>query len=220
MYILYKKKLLENNYIVYCEKINELIFLLKNINFIDQEEYLYLIMKIIDIYIYQNNEIKISETKNSEIDIKNVKIIGNKYIKLVNITLLNNKIIYCIQKITQENTLIKIILLFIKKENKNSRENIIYIGELLSTDYFMYWNSNELYKIIKNNISASNNRLYTSIKKYKKDFSKSYDYKSNTLKDLYLDECNQKENSKYKFTKENNIFDEFIKDLDILDKKI
>ena len=83
----------------------------------------------------------------------------------------------------------------------------------------MYWNSEELYKIIKKHINTYNNRLLTSIKKYKNDFIKSYEYKMSTLKDLYLDQICTKFTLKYKILKDNDLFKELINDIDAIDSK-
>ena len=77
----------------------------------------------------------------------------------------------------------------------------------------MYWKSDELYDILINNINISNNRLLSSIKKYKNDFKKSYNYKVNILKEIYIDQINTKLIIKYKLVKNNQLFDELIKDM-------
>ncbi len=224
LYILYKKELLENNDKQYTNMLIDFYIYLKEINRIDQEEYFYLIMKLLSIYIYNqkiNNETINHKTINhktnsAEIDLKNVKLVGNKYIKLINLNLINGKINDCVTKIANDNIVMELFVLFIKKENKHTKDNIIFIGEKLSMDYFMYWDSEELYEIIKNHISTYNNRLFASIKKYKNEFIKSYNYKMSTLKELYLDQMSTIYTLKYKFMKENKLFNELITDINAI----
>lgn len=221
LYILHKKDLLENKEKIYGNMLIDFYNCLKLVDCVDQEEYFYLIMKLLNIYIFIQKNMDDDTNCTSEnvtFDLKNVRLVGNKYIKLINIKLLNNKISECINKIATENIVMELFMLFIKKENKHTKQNIIFIGEKLSMDYFMYWDSVELYKIIKKHIKNSKNRLFTSIKKYKNDFYKSYNFKTNALKDLYLDQINTKLILKYKFLKENNTFNEFVNDIDAIDK--
>jgi hypothetical protein len=225
LYILYKKDLLENKDKMYGSMLIDFYNCLKLVDNVDQEEYFYLIMKLLNIFIFIEKNID-SETKtttdneNDTFELKSVKLVGTKYIKLINLKVINNNIRECVNKIVKENVVMELFVLFIRKENKRTKENIIFIGEKLSMDYFMYWDSIELYKIIKSHIKNSKNRLFTSIKKYKNDFYKSYNYKTNVLKDLYLDQVNTKLILKYKFLKNNDIFNEFVNDIDSIDKKI
>jgi hypothetical protein len=218
LYILYKKDLLENREKKYVLILIDFYNCLKNVDCIDQEEYFYLIMKLLNIYIFIQKYPK-EQVENSVFDLKNVKLVGNKYIKLINIKLLNDDITKCVEKIAIENIVMKLFILFLKKKNKHTKKNIVFIGEKLSMDYFMYWDSNELYKIIKTHTNNSKNRLLSSIKKYKNDFYKSYNYKTDELKELYLDQVNTNLILKYKFMKENKLFNELIIDIDAIDKE-
>ena len=221
LYILHKKDLLEHNEKRYGNTLINFYNYLKLVDRIDQEEYFYLIMKLLNIYIFiQNINIDTKNiSDNTTFDVKNVKLIGNKYIKLININLLNNKINDCIGKIANDNMVMKLFVLFIKKENKHTKQNIIFIGEKLSMDYFMYWDFEELYKIIKKHINICKNGLLSSIKKYKNDFYKSYNYKTNAMKDIYLDQVNTKLILKYKFLKDRNLFNELVNDINAIDKE-
>jgi hypothetical protein len=220
LYILNKKGLLENDDKKYCDMLIDLYNKLKEINCIDQEEYLILILKLLNIYIYINNTVDNQKKDDKEIDLKNVKMIGNKYINLIDKTKINNKIHECIEKIRKDNIIMEIFILFIKKENKDTKNNIIFISEKLSIDYFMYWNSKEIYEIIKENINNSKNRLLTSIKKYKNEFINTYNNKTEILRNIYVDVVNSKMTLKYKFIKENELFNELIKDINAIDNNI
>jgi hypothetical protein len=222
LYILYKKDLLENKEKKYGQMLIDFYNCLKSVDRIDQEEYFYLIMKLLNIYIFnqQNMTDDTQSISSSEsVDLKNVRLVGSKYIKLINIKLLNNKISECMDKIATDNIVMELFVLFIKRGNKHTKKNIVFIGEKLSMDYFMYWDSTELYKIIIQHINICKNPLLSSIKKYKSDFYKSYNYKAHVLKDLYLDQVNTKLILKYKFTKENQLFNELIHDINAIDKE-
>ena len=222
MYILYKKDLLESDYKTYGNLLIDLYNYLKYIENIDQEEYFIIITKLLNIYILVlekiNSDIQnISDDKT--IDFGKVKLVGDKYIKLINLELLNNKITNCIKQIGKENVVVEMFLLFIHNKNKRSKKNIIFIGEKLSFDFFTYWDSNELYKIITTNINVSNNRLLHAIRKYKKYFFKSYTYKVNILKNIYFDQINTKIILKHKLIKDYKLFNELVKDISAINSE-
>lgn len=216
LYILYKKNLLENKNKKYGKLLIDFFNYLKSLEYIDQEEYFLIIIKLFNIYIFIQENINIELkvlSDNKILDLSKVRLVGDKYIKLINLELLNNRISNCIKQISKENIVVEIFLLFLNKQNKRSKKKIIFIGEKLSFDFFMYWKSDELYDILINNINISNNRLLSSIKKYKNEFKKSYNYKVNLLKDIYIDQINTKLILKYKIINNNQLFDELIKDI-------
>ena len=216
LYILYKKDLLEFNNKKYGKLLIDFYSYLESVEYIDQEEYFLIIIKLLNIYIFiQEQKKNYSQVTSDDesIDFSKVRLIGDKYIKLINLELLNNKILDCINQISKENIIIEMFLLFINNKNKHSKKNIIFIGEKLSFDFFMYWSPNKLYNILINNINISNNMLIYSIKKYKNEFKKSYNYKVNILKEIYLEQINTKLFLKYKLIKNNKLFDELIKDI-------
>jgi hypothetical protein len=223
LYILYKKDLLESNNKIYAKLLIDFYSYLKSVEHIDQQEYFLIIIKLLNIFILMRTKLNIDlqvELDDKSIDLCQVRLVGDKYIKLINLSLLNKKISDCINKIAKENIVIEIFLLFINKKNKSSKKNIIFIGEKLSFDFFMYWNPDELYNIIIKNISISSNRLLKSIKKYKTEFKKSYNYKINILKDIYIDQINTKLILKYKLVKNNKLFDELIKDINSINLEL
>ena len=110
-------------------------------------------------------------------------------------------------------------LVFVNKQNRHSKRNIIFIGEKLSFDFFMYWSPDELYKKITTNINSTDSKLLSSVKKYKNDFIKSYEHKTNILKKLYQDEINTKLVLKYKLLKNNELFNDLMKDLESINKQ-
>ena len=57
------------------------------------------------------------------------------------------------------------------------------------------------------------------MKKYKKEFIKSYGYKTGILKNLYQDVINTKLVLKYKLLKNNELFNDLIKDLESINKQ-
>lgn len=223
LYILHRKDLLESDYKTYGNLLIDFYNYLKSIETIDQEEYFILIIKLLNIYIFILDKITIdtkSISDDKSIDFGKVKLVGDKYIKLINLSLLNNKITNCIKQIGKENVVVEMFLLFVHKENKKSKKNIMFIGEKLSWDFFTYWKSDELYKIITSNINVTDNRLLHAIRKYKKYFFKSYTYKVNILKNIYFDQINTKIILKHKLVKDNKLFNELVRDISAINLEI
>lgn len=216
LYILFKKNLLEK---VYLEYINLLIDLCQYINcleYIDQEEYFYIILKLFNLKLLieklEKQNIK-QEDDDKSVDLNNVQLIGDKYLKLINFNVLNNNINECINIISKKNIIVEAFLIFINGQNKHSKKNIIYISEKLSLDFFMYLSPEEIYKKIINNIGITKNKFLNSMKKYKSEFIKSYDHKTKLLKNLYIDQINIKFILKYKLINKNSFFGELLKDI-------
>jgi hypothetical protein len=224
LYILYKKDLLESDYKIYGKLLIDFYNYLKSLANIDQEEYFFIIIKLLNIYILILEKINVigpeENSSDKSIDFRKVKLVGDKYIKLIDLSLLNDRIIKCIKQIGKENVVAEIFLLFVNKENKHSKQNIMLIGEKLSWDFFMYWTSEELYRIITTNINVSNNKLLSSIRKYKKYFFRSYNYKVNILKNIYFEQVNTKIILKHKLLKDYKLFNELIKDINAINLEI
>jgi hypothetical protein len=216
LYILFKKKLLEKNYIKYIDLLIDLCQYINSLEYIDQEEYFYTILKLFNLNLLIDKLKKKGITyENGEeiVDLNKVQLIGNKYIKLINFDILNNNICDCVNLISKENIIVELFLIFVNKQNKHSKKNIIFMSEKLSLDFFMYLSYDEMYKKIVSNISITKNKLLHSMQKYKSEFIKSYDHKTRLLKNLYLDQINIKFILKYKFVKKNKLFAEIIKDI-------
>jgi hypothetical protein len=205
LYILFKKDILVNEYKKYINLLVDLYKYLDSLEYIDQEEYFKTVIKLINIIIFINN---------FKLDMSN-----DKYIKLINLEIISTNIIGCVNLISKDNIITELFLVFINNHNTNSKNNIIFMGEKLSLDFFMYWTSEEIYKLITNNIKTHNNKLLLSIKKYKNDFINTYEHKTNILKKLYIDQINTKYSLKYRLNKKNKLFDDLIKDIYNINKE-
>jgi hypothetical protein len=221
MHILYKKNLLEKNHVRFINTLIDFSNYLYNLELVDQEEYFLTILKIFNILLLYN-KINISNLeieKTEQFELNKVELIGTKYIKLIDLNFLYKRIYDCINIISEENNIVKIFMLFINKKNVHTKKNIILVSEKLSLDLFMYWTSNELYKLIMQHIKISKNRLFFSIKKYKEEFLKSYEFKINILKKIYTEEINNKYMLKYKLELNNNSIKELINDTNAINLK-
>lgn len=204
-YILLKKKILEEQNIKYINSLIDIIKYMSSLEYIDQEEYFNIIIKLVNINIL--------------INIMKKTQLNNKYLKLIDFRIINDKIIECINLISKENVILELFLIFINKHNTNTQNNIIYMSEKLSLDFFMYWSSEDIYELITKNISSKNNVLLMSLKKYKNEFINTYNQKSEILKKLYNDQINAKYSIKYKLNIKNKLFNELIKDMDSINNK-
>ncbi len=221
LHILYKKNLLQKNYVKFINSLIDFSNYLYNLKLVDQEEYFLTILKIVNILLLYNklNISNLEIEKSEQIELNKVELIGDKYIKLIDFKVIYKKINDCISIISEENTIVKIFVLFIDKKNMHTKKNIILVGEKLSLDFFMYWTSTDLYKLIMKYIKISKNRLFFSMKKYKEDFLKSYELKINILKKIYTDEINNKYMLKYKLELNNNYINELINDTNAINLK-
>jgi hypothetical protein len=159
-----------------------LINILSKLNYIDQHEYLNIIINIIKILINAKKvEIIIIEF-NSKLD-------GNtEHIHIQKI----NKLLYkFINYFIDKNYLIKYIILFIK--SNGDEKIIINISSLLAKEYYMYYSSNEMYNLF--------NFLF---KNHKIIFIKNYNLIIENLNNLYEDNNLITQKFKYNF-KNNNI---------------
>lgn len=222
LYILLKKKLLDDNYSKYVSMLIDLCNYINSLDYVDQEEYLYVILKLCKINILINKlcKNKMSDSDNDISNLDKVVLTDNKYLNLIDINKINNNILECNKLISKENVVFEIFLIFINKENKHSYNNIVYISEKMSLDFFMYWSSEEIYKIISDNLNITKNRLLTTIKKYKNDFINIYNNKTKILKNLYTDQINTKYSLKFKLLKKNTLFDEVMTDIKTIDNQV
>jgi uncharacterized membrane protein len=134
--------------------------------------------------------------------------------------MLINNLSTCIIKLSDNNILFKNLLQNINSSNKN---NIITLAEILSNDYFMYLNSNDMYKFILNSFSNSKNKIIYNLKKYKIEFERTYDYKQKKLKEIYTDQVqiyiHSKLVKKFKYQITNSLLNELLNDFHSVRKK-
>jgi hypothetical protein len=159
-----------------------LINIISKLNFIDQYEYLNIIINIIQILINAKKiEIIITEFNN--------KLDADK--EHINIQKINKLLYKFINNFVDKNLLIKHIILFIK--NSDDEKVIINISSLLAKEYYMYYSANEMFNLF--------NFLF---KNYKNVFIKNYNSIIDNLNNLYEDNNLITQKFKYNF-KNNNI---------------
>jgi len=159
-----------------------LINILSKLNYIDQYEYLNIIINIIQILI---NAKKIE----SFITDFNNKLDSDK--EHINIQKINKLLYKFVNNFINKNLLIKHIILFIK--NIEDEKIIIKISTLLAKEYYMYYSANEIFNIF--------NFLF---KNHKAVFIKNYNLIIDNLNNLYEDNNLITQKFKYNF-KNNNI---------------
>lgn len=215
LFILFKKDKLKNqNTKYFIFSLYDFVIELNNLEHIDQNEFLNLILKLVKIY-------KVLLHINS--DIKDGKI-ENEIIQYINWDILNNKLINCINDMKKTNKVMESLIELNKyspdndKNHNEIKENITKIAVLLAYDFFMYYTSTEIHKILYKKISFNSdgnnilNKLGTTIIKYKKYFTQEYRKKFNLYKEIY-DEILKSNISKYKFNISNKDFKELIREL-------
>ncbi len=215
LFILFKKDKLKNeNTKYFIFSLYDFVTELNNLEHIDQNEFLNLILKLVKIY-------KVILLIN--IDIKDGKI-ENEIIQYINWEILNNKLINCIDEMKKTNKIMEGLIELNKYSPENDKhhgtikEHIIKLAVLLAYDFFMYYTSTEIHKILYKKVSFNSdatsilNKLGTTIIKYKKYFTQEYRKKYNLYKDIY-DEILKSNISKYKFNISNEEFKELIREL-------
>ncbi len=176
--IIYNKKY--SNILI--EPYINLINSLSKLNYIDQFEYLNIIINIIQILINAKKIENIILEFNEKLDN------NNEHIHIQKI----NKLLYkFVTNFMHKNLLIKYIILFIK--NNDDEKIIINISTLLGKEYFMYYSANEMF-----------NQFNFLFKNHKAIFIKNYNLIIDNLNTLYEDNNLITQKFKYNF-KNNNI---------------
>jgi len=169
-----------------------LVNILSKLNYIDQYEYLNIIINIIQILINAKKIELIITEFNNKLDhpVKASNSDDNK--EHINIQKINKLLYKFINNFIDKNFLIKYIILFIKDSNND--ESIIKISSLLAKEYYMYYSANEMFNLF--------NFLF---KNHKIIFIKNYNLVIENLNNLYEDNNLITQKFKYNF-KNNNIF--------------
>ena len=168
-----------------------LVNILSKLNYIDQYEYLNIIINIIQILINAKKiELIIAEFNNKlDAPVKaSSSIDDNK--EHINIQKINKLLYKFVNNFINKNYLLKYIILFIKNNNDDS---IIKISSLLAKEYYMYYSTNEMFNLF--------NFLF---KNHKIIFIKNYNSIIDNLYNLYEDNNLITQKFKYNF-KNNNI---------------
>jgi hypothetical protein len=166
-----------------------LINILSKLNFIDQHEYLNIIIIIIKILINAKKVEAIITEFNNKLD-------ANK--EYINIQKINKLLYKFINNFIDKNYLIKYIILFIK--NNNDEQIIINISSLLAKEYYMYYSANDIFNLF--------DFLFEN---YKDVFIKNYNLVIDNLNNLYTD--NNLITQKFKYNFKNNNISNIIKTL-------
>jgi len=166
-----------------------LIYTLSKLNYIDQYEYLNILINIIKILI---NAKKI-ETLIIEF---NERLDGDK--EHINLKKINKLLYKFINNFIDKNLLIKNIIFFIK--NSDDEKIIINISSLLAKEYYMYYSANDMFNLF--------NFLF---KNHKSIFIKNYNSIIDNLNNLYED--NNLITQKFKYNFKNNNISNIIKSL-------
>jgi len=195
--------------IFFYELINEL----NNIEHIDHLEFLNIIFILVKI-IKSIGNIDSCINKNSQITkYINWNLIKEKFTNCVQILSYNNRIIELLIKLSDTD------LKLIKINHETIKRNVIDLANILSFDFFMYYSSSNMLKIVfkkmlleTNDIENIENTCSIILAKYKKYFINQYREKYECYVDIYYDIKNSNI-SKYKYNKKNNNFNELIKDI-------
>ena len=170
----------------------DLVNILSKLNFIDQYEYLNIIINIIKILINAKKIETIIAEFNNNFDgpyIESTNIDKNK--EHINIQKINKLLYKFVNNFIDKNLLIKHIILFIK--NIEDENIIINISSLLAKEYYMYYSANEMF-----------NLFYFLFKNHKDVFIKNYNLIIDNFNNLYEDNNLITQKFKYNF-KNNNI---------------
>jgi hypothetical protein len=174
-------------------KLYELIFYINNIKIIDQKEYLLIILKIINL----------------DIDSIVNEFSSYKFTSLLNLSYIVDNINNIKNLITQKNFLIAKIFLLKKHINTNNEQKIIKkISNILSKDFFNYYNSSEILDLLCNSLTNFKDVCFFLLK-FKNYFKEIYDKACN--KYIYLYSENSFISLNYEI--KNNKFKELIYDL-------
>jgi hypothetical protein len=158
-----------------------LIECLSKIDYIDQYEYIKILINIIQILL----------------NCKKTELIINEFNKkmtnendFININKINKEIRKFINNFISTNYLLKYIILFLK--NHEDEKQLNNISTLLATEFYMYYNGLEMYNLFS-----------FLIKNHKSQFIKKYNSITETINHLY-EESNNVITKKYKYNLKNN----------------
>jgi hypothetical protein len=206
LYILSKKNKLDEQCNLYINIIFDFINKLKNINKLSNILFLDIILLLIKIILILPYLI---ELLNNTIykELLNLKIIKIKFIFLLDELCKNNLLIFNLNKLSKK-----------IDDDIEIKKIIECIIKILVCDYFMYYNSSDILKLINDKLKMINNNfLLNNILKYKKKIVNEYNELYIKYTDLYTD-INIIDNKDYKYDIKNNIFLEMIKDIKIINK--
>lgn len=215
--ILKKKNKIDNDEFKIFLPIFELLELINKLNYIDQEEFIFILLKFFSVYSsIILMDVFFKNFKFKDVLFLNVLIDG---IKNSHLELSKNNIIY------------KTFNLLSDKNNVIMSDIIInqikFFAKFLCNDYFMYYNSSNIYNIIlknllyvqeinsKNNYVNTNQILIQTFKKYKKIFMNEYDFYYVKYLDIYS-LCESELNIKFKLKNNIEHINKIVENIDII----
>jgi hypothetical protein len=158
-----------------------LIECLSRIDYIDQYEYIKILINILHILLNSKKTELIINEFNKKLANENDHI---------NINKINKEIRKFINNFISTNYLLKYIILFLKNDDDEKQFN--NISTSLATEFYMYYNGLEMYNLFS-----------FLIKNHKTQFIKKYNSITETINNLYED-SNQIITKKYKYNFKNN----------------
>jgi hypothetical protein len=206
-----------NELLVFYEFLSDL----KNLEYIDQFEFIGI---IIDLLKIKKSLEKISEflrTKQNQnlgvFSLINWNIITDKFDKIINVIGNNNIILKTFLLIDSYD------INLIKIHHEDIKLLVRKLADSLAFDFFMYYSSSKIFKYLYNkmfvdlkNISSQSNNCVVLIIKYKKYFIEQYKIKHELFSEIYYD-IKISNLSKYKYIKKNKYFDELFLDIKLVD---
>lgn len=197
----------------------ELLSDLKDLEFIDQIDFLNIILDLakINISLVKINDFFLTNFESSMFKLINWKLLKKKFNLIIKIISENNIILNTILKINTYN--ISIIKVHHEEIKLLSRK----LANILSFDFFMYFSSSKILKFLyrklfinKKNINDQNNNIAILLIKYQKYFIEQYKLKYELFCEIYYD-IKISNISKYKYVIKNKFFYELLLDITSVD---
>ena len=204
-----------NELLVFYEFLSDL----KNLEYIDQFEFIGIIIDLLKIKksLEKINGFLRSKQNLGVFSLINWNLITDKFDKIINI-IGNNNIIF-------KNFILidSFDINLIKVHHEDIKILIRKLADSLAFDFFMYYSSSKIFKYLYNkmfvdskNISSQSNNCVVLIIKYKKYFIEQYKIKHELFCEIYYD-IKIANISKYKYIKKNKYFDELFLDIKLVD---
>ncbi len=204
-----------NELLVFYEFLSDL----KNLEYIDQFEFIGIIIDLLKIKksLEKINEFLKSKQNPGVFSLINWNLITDKFDKIINVIGNNNIILKTFLLIDSYD------INLIKIHHEDIKLLVRKLADSLAFDFFMYYSSSKIFKYLYNkmfvdlkNISSQSNNCVVLIIKYKKYFIEQYKIKHELFCEIYYD-IKISNLSKYKYIKKNKYFDELFLDIKLVD---
>ena len=197
----------------------ELLSDLKDLEFIDQIDFLNIILDLakINTSLVKINDFFLTNFESSMFKLINWELLKKKFNFIIKNISDNNIILHTILKINTYN--ISIIKVHHEEIKSLSRK----LANILSFDFFMYFSSSKILKFLykklfinKKNINDQNNNIAILLIKYQKYFIEQYKLKYELFTEIYYD-IKISNISKYRYVIKNKFFNELFLDITSVD---